>query len=72
MTHSDHVKISLFRAHYTPLYTAPLRAKFEKARLHKLQVAFNDYVHILIKKQGAGVSTFQALLRNVNANLFVN
>ena len=72
---SDHVKIGLFRTYCTPLYSAPLWAKFKKASMHKLQVAYNDCMRILLKKPrwcsaselfcNAGVNTFQALLRNL-------
>lgn len=72
---SDEVKINLFRAYCTPIYTAPLWVKYKKASLHKLQVAYNDCMRILLKKPRwssasdlfckAGVNTFQALLRNL-------
>ena len=72
---SEEVKISLFRAYCTPLYTAPLWVKYKKASLHKLQVAYNDCMRILLRKPRwssaselfchAGVSTFQALLRHL-------
>ena len=72
---SDNVKIRLFQAYCTPLYTAPLWAKFKKTTIHKLQVAYNDCMRILLKKPRwcsaselfckARVNTFQALLRNL-------
>ena len=72
---SDNVKITLFRAYCTPLYTAPLWVKFKKASFHKLQVAYNDCLRILLIKPRwsspsdlfckAGVPTFQAVLRNL-------
>ena len=72
---SDEVKTMLFRAYCTPLYTAPLWVKFQKASFHKLQVAYNDCYRILMKKPRwtstselfckAGVSTLKALLRHL-------
>ena len=72
---SDDVKIRLFQAYCTPLYTAPLWAKFKKTTIHKLQVAYNDCMRILLQKPRwcsaselfckARVNTFQALLRNL-------
>ena len=72
---SDSVKTALFRAYCTPLYTAPLWVKFKKASLHKIQVAYNDCLRILLQKPRwcsaselfckAGICTFQALLRHL-------
>ena len=72
---SDKVKIQLFKAYCTPLYTAALWAKSKKASLQRLQVAYNDCFRILLKKPrscsasglfcNAGVRTFRALLRNL-------
>ena len=72
---SDKVKIQLFKAYCTQLYTAALWAKFKKASLQRLQVAYNDCFRILLKKPrscsasgqfcNAGVRTFRALLRNL-------
>ena len=69
------VKANLFRAYCTPLYTSPLWVKFKKASMHKLQVAYNDCLRILLKKPrwssasemfcNLGISTFQALRRNL-------
>ena len=75
---SDHLRMCLFRAYCTPLYTAPLWGKllfiFFKS-IHRLQVAYNDCFRILLKKPRwssaselfvkAGVNTIQALLRNL-------
>lgn len=72
---SDNVKISLFKAYCTPLYTAPLWTKFKKSSIQKLQVAYNDGLRILLKKPRwssaselfckVGVNTIHALLRNL-------
>ena len=69
------VKVNLFRAHCTPLYTAPLWVKYKKESLRKLQVAYNDCLRILLKKPRStraselfvslGLTTFMALLRNL-------
>ena len=72
---TNDVKMSLFKAYCTPLYTAPLWTKFKKASMQKLKVAYNDCMRILLNKPrrssasdpfcNAGVSTFQALLRGL-------
>ncbi len=72
---SDEVKINLFRAYCTSLYTAPLWFKFKKESLCKLQVAYNDCMRILLKKTRwcsasdlfckARVQSFPALMRNL-------
>ena len=72
---SVEVKVNLFRAFCTPLYTAPLWVKFKKASMNKLQVAYNDCMRILMRKPrwssaselfvNLGISTFQALRRNL-------
>ena len=69
------VKVNLFRAYCTPLYTAPLWVNFKKESLRKLQVAYNDCLRILLKKPRStrasalfctlGLTTFMALLRNL-------
>ena len=69
------VKINLFRAYCTPLYTAPLWVNYKKESLHKLKVAYNDCLRILLKKPRStrasqlfcnmGLTTFMALLRNL-------
>ncbi len=50
---SDEVKIDLFRAYCTSFYTAPLWFKFKKES--KLQVAYDDCMRILLKKQDGAV-----------------
>ena len=72
---SPEMKVNLFRAYCTPLYTAPLWVKFKKASMYKLQVAYNDCMRILLKKPrwssaselfcSVRVYTFHALLRNL-------
>ena len=69
------VKVNLFRAYCTPLYTAPLWVKYKKESLRKLQVAYNDCLRILLNKPRStraselfctlGLTTFMALLRNL-------
>ncbi len=46
---TDDVKIDLFKAHCTPLYTAYLWCSYSKAKLNKLQVAYNDALWLLLK-----------------------
>ena len=46
---TDDVKISLFKAYCTPLYTAYLWINYKKASMKKLQVACNDALRILLK-----------------------
>lgn len=43
------VKIALFKAYCTPLYTAPLWCSSSKAKFNKLQVAYNDALRFLLK-----------------------
>ncbi|XDV54494.1 hypothetical protein PO909_022775 [Leuciscus waleckii] len=72
---TDRVKVALFRAYCTPLHNAHLWSSFSKASLHKLQVAYNDALRILLRRPrwcsasemfvAAGVNTLQATLRNV-------
>ena len=71
---TDDVKVSLFKAYCTPLYTAHLWCNFSKARMRKLQVAYNDAFRILLKLPrwtsasfmfvNSNVPTFHAVLRN--------
>ncbi|KAL2103995.1 hypothetical protein ACEWY4_000863 [Coilia grayii] len=73
---SDEVKVSLFRAYCTPMYTAPLWVRYKEESTRKLQVAYNDCLRILLKKpRGSSASklfcnlrltTFQATLRGLN------
>ena len=51
---SDDVKVNLFRAYCTPIYTAPLWVNYKKESLRKLQVAYNDCLRILLKKPRGG------------------
>lgn len=46
---TDAVKIALFRAFCTSFYTAHLWCRYAKAKMQKLQVAFNDALRILLK-----------------------
>ena len=66
---STEVKVNLFRAYCTPLYTAPLWVNYKKESLRKLKVAYNDALRILLKRprggSDSGLTTFQALLRNL-------
>ena len=72
---SNEVKVNLFRAYCTPLYTAPLWVNYKKESLRKLKVAYNDALRILLKEPRGGsasqlfcinrLTTFQALLRNL-------
>ena len=72
---SEEVKVNLFRAYCTPLYTAPLWVNYKKESLRKLKVAYNDALRIFLKKPRGGsasqlfcnygLTTFQALLRNL-------
>lgn len=71
---TDDVKIVLFRSYCTPLYTAHLWCSYSKAKMKKLQVAYNDAFRILLKLPrctsasqmfvSSNVPTFYALLRN--------
>ena len=72
---SAEVKVNLFRAYCTPLYTAPLWVSYKSESLRKLKVAYNDAFRILLKEPRGGsasqlfcvngLTTFQALLRNL-------
>lgn len=72
---STQVKVALFKAYCTPLYTAHLWSFYKKSSMQKLQVAYNDAMRILLKipRGGSasqmfvsvGVSTLKALLRNL-------
>ena len=75
------VKVNLFRAYCTPLYTAPLWVRYKKESLRKLQVAYNDCFRILLKKPRStraselfcslGLTTFMALLRNLTFKFMI-
>ena len=72
---TDDVKISLFRAYCTPLYTAPLWVKYNTESFRKLKVAYNDCLRILLNKPRhssasklfceSRLSSLEALLRNL-------
>ena len=73
---TDEVKISLFRAYCTPIYTAPLWVSYKKESYRKLWVAYNDCLRILLNKPRTYTSvsklfcdsrlcSFEALLRNL-------
>ena len=69
------VKASLFRAHCTPLYTAHLWGSYKMKSIHKLNVAYNDALRLLLRVPrwhsasqlfvSLGIPTFKALLRNL-------
>lgn len=46
---TEDVKTALFRAYCTPLYTAHLRCNYSKAKMKRLQIAFNDAFRIFPK-----------------------
>ncbi len=78
---SDEVKVSLFKAHCTTLYTAHLWCNYRASSLQKLQVAYNDAMRILLRIPrwhsasemfvSLRVITFKALLRNLKIDLSV-
>ena len=69
------VKVSLFKAFCTPLYTAHLWSNYRARSLQKLKVAYNDALRLLIRVPrwhsasqlfvNLRVPTCQALLRNL-------
>ena len=69
------VKVSLFKAFCTPLYTAHLWSNYKASSMQKLKVAYNDALRLLVRVPrwhsasqlfvNLGVPTCQALLRNV-------
>ena len=71
---SPDVKVSLFRTYCTPLYTAHLWCNYNVERWHKLKVAYNDAMRILLRVprhlSGSGmfaelqVPTCQGVIRN--------
>ena len=72
---TDDVKIALFKAYCTPLYTAHLWCRYSKSKYNKLRVAYNDALRILLRLPrctsasqlfvNSGVPTLNALLRNL-------
>ncbi len=72
---SDEVKVSLFKAYCTTLYTAHLWCNYRASSLQKLQVAYNDAMRILLRRPrwrsasemfvSVRVITCKALLRNL-------
>lgn len=72
---SQGVKITLFRAFCTPMYTAHLWQNFRKSSMQKLKVAYNDGLRLLLKVPrwssasqmfvSVGVTTYSAVLRNL-------
>ena len=72
---SSDVKASLFRAYCTPLYTAHLWGRYRAKSLHRLNVAYNDALRLLMRVPrwhsasqlfvSLGLPTFKALLRNL-------
>ncbi len=68
------VKIALFKAYCTSFYTSHLWCSYSKAKMKKLQVAFNDALRILLKFPrwmsasqlfvSIDVPTLHAVLRN--------
>ena len=72
---SRNVKVILFRAYCTPLYTAHLWYKYKKASLTRLTVAYNDVMRMLLRiprnssasRMFADVKTpaCQAVIRNL-------
>ncbi|KAL0970009.1 hypothetical protein UPYG_G00235880 [Umbra pygmaea] len=72
---SDAVKISLFKAYCTPLYTAHLWVNYKKGSMKRIQVAYNDAMRILLKRPrwcsandifvSTRVNTLQAVVRNL-------
>ena len=69
------VKISLFRAYCTPLYTAHLWCRYKQGNIRKLTVAYNDSMRLMLRAPrsssashmfvSVGVPTCSAVLRNL-------
>ena len=69
------VKISLFRAYCTPLYTAHLWCRYKQGSIRKLTVAYNDSMRLLLRAPrsssasqmfvSVGVPTCSAVLRGL-------
>ena len=76
---TDDVKMALFRAYCTPLYTAHLWYNYTAAKMKKLQVAYNDAFRILLRYPRwtsasnmfvtNNVPTFHTLIRNLMCRL---
>ena len=47
---SPDVKVALFRAYCTPVYTAHLWCNFKKSSLRRLSEAFNDVMRMLLRE----------------------
>ncbi len=72
---TENVKVCLFKAICTPLYTAHLWSQYKKSSIQKLQVAYNDAMRLLFKQRrwcsasqmlaSAGVSIFYAVVQNL-------
>ena len=72
---STAVKVALFRAFCTPLYTAHLWRAYRKSNMKKLTVAYNDGMRMLLRIPrwssasqmfvNVGVPTCHALIRNL-------
>jgi len=71
---SAYVKVALFKAFCTPLYTAHLWRSYSKKNMQRLIVAYNDGMRLLLKQPrwssasqmfvNVGVPTCTALIRN--------
>ncbi|XP_024116673.2 uncharacterized protein LOC112138347 [Oryzias melastigma] len=72
---TDRVKLTLFKAFCSPLYTAHLWVNYKTARMRKLQVAYNDALRVVLRKPRwtsaselfvfNRINTLHALLRNL-------
>lgn len=51
------------------LFTAPLGVKFKKRSMHKLQVAYNDCLQILLKNQGGVVQVKDFVRRGLTLEI---
>ncbi len=78
---TDDVKIALFKAYCTPLYTAHLWCSYSRAKFHKLRVAYNDALRMILRLPRwtsasqlfvcCGIPTLDAVLRNFMFNFMV-
>lgn len=55
---TDVVKIALFKANFTPLYTAHLWCSYGKDKFNKLQVAYNDALRLKVPRQTSDSQLF--------------